>query len=92
MGTDRCSCSSRYCWAFSIQTGEGCRARPTADQDRLPGRSILAVTVFRVAGVVTDLELAVPQPGAPFFPSGFLVFGGGHIVLPLLQAEVSPSG
>lgn len=27
-----------------------------------------------------------------FFRSGLLVFGGGHVVLPLLQAEVVPSG
>ena len=27
-----------------------------------------------------------------FFRSGSLVFGGGHVVLPLLQAEVVPSG
>jgi len=27
-----------------------------------------------------------------FFRSGLLVCGGGHVVLPLLQAEVVPSG
>ena len=27
-----------------------------------------------------------------FYRSGALVFGGGHVVLPLLQAEVVPAG
>ena len=27
-----------------------------------------------------------------FYRTGALVFGGGHVVLPLLQAEVVPSG
>ena len=27
-----------------------------------------------------------------FYRSGALVFGGGHVVLPLLQAEVAPRG
>ncbi|MOA51537.1 Chromate transporter [compost metagenome] len=27
-----------------------------------------------------------------FYRAGSLVFGGGHVVLPLLQAEVVPSG
>jgi len=34
-----------------------------------------------------DLELA-----ARFYRTGSLVFGGGHVVLPLLQAEVVPPG
>ncbi|HAW22378.1 MAG TPA: chromate transporter, partial [Pseudomonas sp.] len=27
-----------------------------------------------------------------FYRAGALVFGGGHVVLPLLQAEVVPNG
>ena len=48
----------------------------------LIGLPILAATVHGHA-----LELA-----ASFYRSGSLVFGGGHVVLPLLQASVVPPG
>jgi len=42
------------------------------------------------------LAAAVPSPTlaviASFYQSGALVFGGGHVVLPLLQASVVPQG
>ena len=42
------------------------------------------------------LAAALPAPRArvfdSFYRSGSLVFGGGHVVLPLLQAEVVPPG
>jgi chromate transporter len=42
------------------------------------------------------LKAAVPNQALAefdaFYRSGALVFGGGHVVLPLLQAEVVPSG
>ncbi|HWB50507.1 MAG TPA: chromate efflux transporter [Stellaceae bacterium] len=42
------------------------------------------------------LKAAVPSQALAefdsFYRSGALVFGGGHVVLPLLQAEVVPSG
>ncbi|VVO58344.1 chromate efflux transporter [Pseudomonas fluorescens] len=38
---------------------------------------------------VTDQSLAMVDA---FYRSGSLVFGGGHVVLPLLQAEVVPTG
>lgn len=69
---------------------------------------ILPVTISRRAGacwlalffaLLIGLPLAVHWlPGQPlamadaFYRSGALVFGGGHVVLPLLQAEVVPSG
>lgn len=31
------------------------------------------------------------EAGLPFFSAGSLVFGGGHVVLPLLQASVGPA-
>src|SRR5262249_35719972 len=34
----------------------------------------------------------VLRPGDVFYRAGSLVFGGGHVVLPLLQAAVVPSG
>ena len=68
----------------------------------------LPITVSHRAGVIWltlffALLLGLPvmaqlMPGQPmamvdaFFRAGALVFGGGHVVLPLLQAEVVPSG
>src|SRR5260370_8207917 len=42
-----------------------------------------------LAGASGDLDVALFDS---FFRSGALVFGGGHVVLPLLQAEVVPQG
>lgn len=75
---------------------------PQAPHDVLP------MTVSRRAGVVMlglffVLLFALPalasaMPGQmlalfdAFYRAGALVFGGGHVVLPLLQAEVVPAG
>lgn len=64
--------------------------------------------VTRRAGMIALLLLAVPLVGLPLwatatgsttleliegvYRSGALVFGGGHVVLPLLQASVVPTG
>jgi chromate transporter len=72
------------------------------------GASTLPHTVSRTAGVVATalffaillglpvLAAAVPnhplQMFEAFYRAGSLVFGGGHVVLPLLQASVVPSG
>jgi len=74
----------------------------TAAHDPLP------ITVSRRAGVVLLSVFFVLLVGLPilvqavpdqtlaridaFYRAGSLVFGGGHVVLPLLQAEVVPSG
>src|SRR5713101_7647917 len=59
--------------------------------------SIAAAILF--FGLLIGLPLlAVALPAQPlrlfdsFYRSGALVFGGGHVVLPLLQAEVVPPG
>ncbi len=59
--------------------------------------SIVAVILF--FGLLIGLPLvAAAVPAQPvklfdsFYRSGALVFGGGHVVLPLLQAEVVPPG
>ena len=68
----------------------------------------LPIMVSRRAGVICLVlfcallaglpVLAHSQPGRSmalvdaFFRAGALVFGGGHVVLPLLQAELVPSG
>lgn len=67
-----------------------------------------AYPVSRKAGVVALLLFALPLAGLPMwaaasgsstlallegvYRSGALVFGGGHVVLPLLQAAVVPGG
>lgn len=73
-----------------------------------PGSDELPVTVSRRAGacwltlffvLLAGLPvLAAVLPGQAidlvdaFYRAGALVFGGGHVVLPLLQAEVVPTG
>lgn len=42
-----------------------------------------------LAGLTADRSVAMIDA---FYRTGSLVFGGGHVVLPLLQAEVVPSG
>jgi chromate transporter len=73
-----------------------------------PSGVSIAVHIPRVCSVVAAIlfvallfglpVLAAAVPAQPiklldsFYRSGSLVFGGGHVVLPLLQAEVVPSG
>lgn len=57
----------------------------------------LALTVFFALLIALPLAAAVYDGLAvklvdAFYRSGSLVFGGGHVVLPLLQAEVVPTG
>lgn len=63
------------------------------------GRRAGALWLALFCSLLIGLPLAVQWlPGQPlamadaFYRSGALVFGGGHVVLPLLQAEVVPSG
>ena len=67
---------------------------------RLPGSrasAIIALVIF--AALLAGLPVLAALTGDPdirlvdtFYRVGSLVFGGGHVVLPLLQAEVVPSG
>lgn len=67
---------------------------------RVPARRRLAVavwaTLFALLIGLPLLREIVPNHALAvfdsFFRTGSLVFGGGHVVLPLLQAEVVPSG
>ncbi len=56
----------------------------------------LGINVSRSLAVASLLLFFVGLIGLPVlaavYPSGSLVFGGGHVVLPLLQSEVVPSG
>ncbi|HBG19789.1 MAG TPA: chromate transporter [Desulfobulbaceae bacterium] len=72
------------------------------DHDSLPlmvrrrtGTIFLLVFFILLAGLPLLAELVPSRTIAlidSFYRAGSLVFGGGHVVLPLLQAEVVPSG
>jgi chromate transporter len=66
---------------------------------RLPNRteSITALAIFAFCLLIVPLLAAGKRDGwlplfDSFYRTGSLVFGGGHVVLPLLQAEVVPRG
>jgi chromate transporter len=66
---------------------------------RLPNRvqSITALAIFAFCLLLVPLLAAGQRDGwlalfDSFYRTGSLVFGGGHIVLPLLQSEVVPRG
>lgn len=75
---------------------------PPAAHDALPvtlsrrvGAMWLSLFVLVLAGLPILAQLIPNQSLAmtdAFYRSGSLVFGGGHVVLPLLQAEVVPTG
>lgn len=62
---------------------------------RRAGASLLLLFFVLLAGLPL-LAASWPQPalvvGAAFYRAGALVFGGGHVVLPLLQTAVVPTG
>ncbi len=78
------------------------RAAPDPDEpDALPsvdtGSAVIALSLF--AGLLLALPLLatlLQNPGlglaAVFYRTGALVFGGGHVVLPLLEREVVEQG
>lgn len=62
-----------------------------------PGAGIAALVLFFILlfllpGIAATTGLLQAELFDSFFRSGALVFGGGHVVLPLLQAEVVPPG
>jgi chromate transporter len=65
---------------------------------RLPiPRPVAAVCLVLWGGLLLGLPLLAASGGAVrlfgvFFQAGALVFGGGHVVLPLLEAQVVPTG
>jgi chromate transporter len=67
---------------------------PIAVSRRLAAALLVLFAVLLIALPIL-LRIWPNQPLAltdAFFRAGALVFGGGHVVLPLLQAEVVPSG
>jgi chromate transporter len=62
---------------------------------RRTGAVLLTLFFLLLGGLPILAELVPSQTIAlidSFYRAGSLVFGGGHVVLPLLQAEVVPSG
>jgi chromate transporter len=66
---------------------------------RLPNRvqSITSLSIFAFCLLIVPVLAAGKRDGwlalfDSFYRTGSLVFGGGHVVLPLLQAEVVPKG
>lgn len=78
------------------------RAEPRADQvtlgiDVSRGFAVLALLLFFAALIGLPMLNAASSGHTfalvdSFYRSGSLVFGGGHVVLPLLQSEVVPPG
>jgi chromate transporter len=71
----------------------------TQDFGFLPSRqlSIFSLALFAICLLLVPILSAGKRDGwlplfDSFYRSGSLVFGGGHVVLPLLQAEVVPKG
>ncbi len=80
---------------FRHQTMPVAHDNVTQPFSRRRGILFLAAFFILLAGLPL-LTAACPNPGLQiaqsFYRSGSLVFGGGHVVLPLLQSEVVPAG
>ncbi len=83
-------------WKFIPMESTG---RGSEQFTRFPNRfqSIVSLTLFALGFLLLPVLAAGQRDGwlplfDGFFRSGSLVFGGGHVVLPLLQAEVVPKG
>jgi chromate transporter len=66
-----------------------------AGVSRAAGAAALALFAALLVGLLVAAHASGARPLqllAGFFRTGALVFGGGHVVLPLLQAVVVPSG
>jgi chromate transporter len=82
-------------WAFLRQAAAVPAGRLDIDLRR--GAALVALLVFAVLLLVLPVIAAATQSHAldllaRFYRAGALVFGGGHVVLPLLQQAVVPPG
>jgi chromate transporter len=81
--------------AFLKDTRDGAHAPMPAGWSRSAGALALGLFFLLLFGLPV-LTVLVPNQALAlfdsFFRSGSLVFGGGHVVLPLLQSEVVPPG
>lgn len=77
------------------EPGDGTHADLGIGVPRPLALAVLAVFFILLAGLPLAAALVPDQTVAlidSFYRSGSLVFGGGHVVLPLLQSEVVPPG
>jgi chromate transporter len=70
---------------------------PRREATRVPGSAMVALAVFGALLIGLPLLAAATHAGAAdiaarFYRTGALVFGGGHVVLPLLQNELVRPG
>jgi chromate transporter len=75
--------------------GRASPVRERARVSRSTGATALVLFVALLIALPIARQIAPSQPLAvfdSFYRAGSLVFGGGHVVLPLLQAEVVPPG
>jgi len=85
-------------WMFPTKLSQHHRTRSGAVASRLSRRSgVVWLMLFGFLLVALPLlAKAIPSQSVAlidaFYRAGSLVFGGGHVVLPLLQAEVVPTG
>jgi chromate transporter len=82
-----------WCW-LSAPANKGC-APTVVPVSRSLGIAALAIFVALLIGlpvVASDSSNQVIRLIDSFYRSGSLVFGGGHVVLPLLRQEVVPTG
>jgi chromate transporter len=76
-------------------TADGAHVEMRIGLSKTTGALSLALFFVLLAGLPLAAALQLSQPLAlfdSFYRSGSLVFGGGHVVLPLLQSEVVPPG
>ncbi len=75
-----------------------CHAPAPAQQTVLPGNRKLAAVLLALFGLLLIVSLTLdtgrvlPDAVAGFYRAGALVFGGGHVVLPLLEQSVVGPG
>ncbi len=82
-------------WALLQDRGNGEHVPLQAGVSRTAGAFVLGLFFLLLLGLPALAALFPHQALAlfdSFYRSGALVFGGGHVVLPLLQSEVVPPG
>lgn len=82
-------------WNPTAVAGEKDRARVQVPVGRTTGAAVLAIFVVLLIGLSILRQLVTSRPLAvfqSFFVVASFVFGGGHVVLPLLEAQVVPTG
>jgi chromate transporter len=82
-------------WRLFQGDGSPASTRTQVPVGRRPGACMLVLFFVLLVALPIGRQLTDSPPLAvfdSFFRAGSLVFGGGHVVLPLLQAEVVPPG